>query len=113
MGRPDPACKLYDIYHCYVNSETPDDGQRNCPKHVEFYSKNKFEKFVHLVGFIIRMRANVFVLYGMRLTFNHLMYFILTKVSICYNNKLSYFLYFVRLFHTFISDISQVLGSKA
>jgi len=25
----------------------------NCPKHVEFYSKNKFEKLVHLVGFII------------------------------------------------------------
>ena len=21
---------------------TPDDGQRNCPKHLEFYSKNKF-----------------------------------------------------------------------
>ena len=21
-----------------------DDGQSNCPKHVEFYSKNKFEK---------------------------------------------------------------------
>ena len=33
----------------------PDDGQRNCPKHVEFYSKNKFEKLVHLVGFIIRI----------------------------------------------------------
>jgi len=32
-GRPDPA---------------------RCPKHVEFYSKNKFEKLVHLVGFIIR-----------------------------------------------------------
>jgi hypothetical protein len=32
---------------------TPDDGQRNCPKHAEFYSKNKFEKLVHLVGFII------------------------------------------------------------
>jgi len=30
-----------------------DDGQRNCPKHVEFYSKNKFEKLVYLVGFII------------------------------------------------------------
>ena len=29
-------------------------GQRNCPKHVEFPSKNKFEKSVHLVGFIIR-----------------------------------------------------------
>ena len=25
----------------------------NCPKHVEFYSENKFEKLVHLVGFII------------------------------------------------------------
>jgi len=25
------------------------------PKHVEFYSKNKFEKLVHLVGFIIRV----------------------------------------------------------
>jgi hypothetical protein len=33
---------------------TPDDVQRNCPKHVEFHSKNKFEKLVHLVGFIIR-----------------------------------------------------------
>jgi len=33
---------------------TPNDGQRNCPKHVEFYSKNKFEKLVQLVGFIIR-----------------------------------------------------------
>jgi hypothetical protein len=33
---------------------TPDDGQRNCPKHVEFHFKNKFEKLVHLVGFIIR-----------------------------------------------------------
>jgi len=38
-----------------VQLKTPDDGQRNCPKHVEFYSKNKFEKSVHLVGFIIRM----------------------------------------------------------
>jgi len=26
----------------------------NCPKRVEFYSKNKFEKIVHLFGFIIR-----------------------------------------------------------
>ena len=32
---------------------TPDDGQRNCPKHVEFYSKNKFEKFLNLFGFSI------------------------------------------------------------
>jgi len=35
--------------------KTADDGQRNCPKHVEFYSKNKFEKLVHVGGFIIRI----------------------------------------------------------
>jgi len=33
---------------------TPDDGQKTCPKHVDFYSKNKFEKLEHLVGYIIR-----------------------------------------------------------
>jgi hypothetical protein len=31
------------------------DGQRNCMKHVEFHCKNKIEKSVHLVGFIIRI----------------------------------------------------------
>jgi len=42
--------------HCCVYSTgTSDDGQRNCPKHVELYSKNKFEKLVYLVDFIIRM----------------------------------------------------------
>jgi len=39
-----------------VQQIIPDDGQRNCPKHVEFYSKYKFEKLVHLVGFIVRIR---------------------------------------------------------
>jgi len=38
-----------------VQWKTPDGGQRNCPKHVEFYSKNKCEKLVYLVGFIIRI----------------------------------------------------------
>ena len=38
-----------------VQWKTPDDGQRNCPKHEEFHSMNKFEKLVHLVGFIIRI----------------------------------------------------------
>ena len=38
-----------------VQYSTPDDGQKTCPKHVEFYSKNKFEKLVHLIGFIIRI----------------------------------------------------------
>ena len=38
--------------------KTPGDGQRNCPKHVEFYSKNKFEKLANLVGFIIRIHQD-------------------------------------------------------
>jgi len=29
-------------------------SRRNCPKYVELYSKNKFEKSMHLVGFIIK-----------------------------------------------------------
>ena len=47
---------MYEIYllQC-VQCYTPDDGQRNCPKHVQFYSKNKFEKLVHLFGFILRI----------------------------------------------------------
>jgi len=28
-------------------------------KHVEFYSENKYEKFVHLVGFIMRWAGHV------------------------------------------------------
>ena len=34
-GRPGTA--TYTVW------KTPDDEQRNCPKHVEFYSKNKFK----------------------------------------------------------------------
>ena len=40
---------------CVYSEKNPDDGQRNCPKLVEFYSKNKFQKLVHLVGFIIKI----------------------------------------------------------
>jgi len=43
----------------YSKKKTPDDAQRNYPKHVEFYSKNKFEKLVHLFGFVIRSRSSV------------------------------------------------------
>jgi hypothetical protein len=35
-----------------VQWRTPDDGQRNCPKHVEFLDKNKFGKIIASVGFI-------------------------------------------------------------
>ena len=47
---------LYDMYLLLcIQYYTPDDGQKNCPKPVEFYSKSEFEKLVHLVGFIIRI----------------------------------------------------------
>jgi len=62
--RPDPARKLsanlYDIHHCCVYSEKllmMDRG--TVPKYVEFYSKDKFEKLVYLVGFIIRIYHDV------------------------------------------------------
>ena len=44
-----------------VQWKTPDDGQGNCPQHVEFHSEHKFEKLVHLVGFIIRNLARCMV----------------------------------------------------
>ena len=47
---PDPSRKL-----C-VQWKTPDDGHRKYLKHVEFCSKNKFEKLVHLICFIIRIK---------------------------------------------------------
>jgi len=55
--RPRPWRNLTQVnLKCWIITwKTPDDGQRNCPKHVEFHSKNKFEKLVHLVGFIIRI----------------------------------------------------------
>ena len=43
-----------------VQWKAPDGRHRNCPKHVESHSKNKFEKLVHLVGFIIRNTAHTF-----------------------------------------------------
>jgi len=56
-GLPTWSCSqgVWHILLLCVQLQTPDDGQRNCPKHVEFYSKNKFDKLVHLVGFIIRI----------------------------------------------------------
>jgi hypothetical protein len=38
----------------HVQSLTPDDGRKDRPKHVECHSKkNKFDTFVHLVGFTV------------------------------------------------------------
>jgi len=40
-------------YCCVYSARTPDDGQKNCPKHVEFCSKYKSEKSVDLVGVVV------------------------------------------------------------
>jgi len=48
------TCMTYIIAVCTVK-KTPYDGQGMCPEHIKFYSKNKFEKLLHLVGFIIRI----------------------------------------------------------
>jgi hypothetical protein len=37
-----------------VQWKTPDDGQRNCPKHVEFLDKIKLGKISAFVGFILK-----------------------------------------------------------
>ena len=40
-----------------VQWKTPDDGQKNCLKHVEFLDKNKFGKISATVGFIKKKRV--------------------------------------------------------
>jgi len=66
MVRLEPACKLSaNLYVLLcVQWKPPDDGQRNFSKHVEFYSKNKFEESVHLVGFTKRIHSLVLSLEG-------------------------------------------------
>ena len=44
-------------WHILVPNEewkTPDDGQRNCPEHVEFLDKNKFGKLMRLLVLLKR-----------------------------------------------------------
>ena len=74
---------LYDIYLLLcVQFQTTDEGQRNCPKHVEFYYKNKFEKLLHLVGFIIRTVRRV-VVTSNTWDSNHAAYILKTR-SLCH-----------------------------
>jgi hypothetical protein len=49
------ACEQYQDGNLHVS----DSLRANYPKHVEFHSKNKFEKLVYLVGFIIRKRRGI------------------------------------------------------
>ena len=52
---------LYDIPLLCVQWKTPDDGQRNCPKH-EFHSKNKFEKISASSWFYYKKYSNTYQL---------------------------------------------------
>jgi len=48
------SANLYDIYlTLYVQFWTPDDGRKDRPKHVEWYSVKS--KIVHLIGFTIEI----------------------------------------------------------
>ena len=96
--RPDPARKLSakPVWHIpllCVQWKTPDDGQRNCPKHVEFYSKHKFEKLANLLGGVMRMyhdarsseRQTTKVFYAEQrldriLCYKHLIYLLLINI---------------------------------
>jgi len=40
-----------------VRWKSPDDGQRNCPKHVEFLDKNKSGKLVRLLVLLKKIVA--------------------------------------------------------
>jgi len=49
------SAHLYDIYHCCAYSKKLLMMDRGTVRNMQLYSKNKFEKLVHLVGFIIRI----------------------------------------------------------
>jgi len=59
-----PASKqstnLYDIHlMLYVQSWTPDDGRKDRPKHVEWYSINSKQKIVNLICFTVEINQGV------------------------------------------------------
>ena len=82
-----------------VQWKTPDDGQRRCPKHVEFYNKISVGFLTHLVGCFI---------WSTRKTVNNLQQFVLsctryiTQVS--GKNNLIFFCFF-SLFYDFSIQI--------
>jgi hypothetical protein len=65
---------------------TPDDGQRNCPRHVKFFFQNKFEKLVHLFGFIMKKNTTCLFQY---ITIG--LFFLLIKES-CFHKSWHFFL---------------------
>jgi hypothetical protein len=71
-----------------VQWKTPDDGQRKCPKHVEFHSKIKFWKLVHLVGSLIRNVQHVRIPRSYKQMKTH--YNVKTRIFILSNNILQH-----------------------
>ena len=60
-----------------VQWKTPDDGQRNCPKHVEFLDKKNLEKLVRL---LVLLKGNL----TQTVTLGH----VLVKIhSVQFNNE--------------------------
>ena len=53
--RPDPDRELYDTYHWCVYSEKLLMVDRGTVQNMQFHSRNKFEKLVHLVDFTIQI----------------------------------------------------------
>jgi hypothetical protein len=64
----------YTIAVCTV--KTPDDGQRNCPKLVEFHFKKQFEKLGNQAGFIMRNYIYIYNFCG------HVTFFRLAKTAV-------------------------------
>ena len=53
---------LYDIYLLLcVQCWTPGDGQRNCPKHVQFYSRNKIWEIIASRWFYYKINFDIFL----------------------------------------------------
>jgi hypothetical protein len=67
-------------WYAWVYCEwTPDDGQRNSPKHVEFHAKINLWKLAHLVGFIIKETMVMLTSHGTPLRTGVLRYSICPK----------------------------------
>jgi len=84
--------------------------QRICPKHVECYSKNKFEKLVHLVGFIIRIYHDAWSLERQILLY-HISYRIVSYHIISYriiSYRISYISY--RIIYHISYHISYIVS---
>jgi hypothetical protein len=81
-----------------VQWKTPNDGQRNCPKHVEFRSKNKFEKSVHLVLFTIRNLTRCTVTWSSNKRWDLVLL------------RNLFYLHFLKIFYIVIADCGHIIA---